>query len=435
MSHFDTIVAPITGGQRAAVAIVRVSGPDSLVIAKAVFAGLPDSPRARRLYYGSFLHGDEGYTAVFCPPNSFTGELSAEFNIHGAPASVKALVAACLKAGARLAEPGEFTQRAFLNGRIDLTQAEGVRQTVEALTTAQLKAAENLRYGALSERLRSVKLELTSILATLEAHIDFSDELEDLNEPALIRQIDATAMSLEALRKDLERSRSLIDGFRVAIVGLPNAGKSSLFNRLCCEDRAIVTPEPGTTRDSLEALLDLDGIPVLLTDTAGIRESQNAAEAAGIERSITAAERAHMVLQIYDSQTGWTEEDEALAKRIKSPSLRIGSKSDLGGVSPGELTVSSLTGEGISTLLTQISVAAAEMIPANAVSLSESQICSLSRSCQATAAAAVTLQHQEPYDLAVVNLRDALTSLGEITGESASEDLLAALFSQFCIGK
>ncbi|MBC8066268.1 MAG: tRNA uridine-5-carboxymethylaminomethyl(34) synthesis GTPase MnmE, partial [Chlorobia bacterium] len=301
MSLFDTILAPITGPGPAPVAIVRLSGPDSWRIAHTLSNGRSDS-EPKLAQYLAFCTGDDGYLILFEAGKSYTGEECAEISIHGSRASVNALMEAAKLNGARLAEPGEFTQRAFMNGRIDLTEAEAVRDTIEAETSAQLRMANLLRDGALHRLLKAQADSLIGVLAAIEASVDFSEEIGEVDPQALNSRIESVQMTLAELLDTASTGRILREGLRIAIVGPPNAGKSSLLNRLLGQDRAIVTDTPGTTRDYVEERADFDGFPVVLVDTAGLRETNDPIEAIGVQKSRAIAANADLIWFVTDAR-------------------------------------------------------------------------------------------------------------------------------------
>lgn len=423
----DTILAPITGSGKAAVSIVRLSGPDAVLIARRLFPHLPEPPEHSFASYGPFSNGDDGYALFFEAGRSYTGEETVELMPHGSPASVRALIEAGLAAGARFAAPGEFTMRAFQNGRIDLTQAEGVRDLIEAETELQLRQAAHQRSGSIRDVCLELSSKVAKALAVIEASVDFSEEIGDPDLGNIDVQLSFVQAELQRLLSTARVGRILREGYRVAIVGPPNAGKSSLFNRVLGYARAIVTDTPGTTRDVLQETIDLDGIPTILMDTAGLRETSDQIERLGIERSRGAAASADLVWFVTDGADG--------AEPLQGvETLHIVNKIDLGAPVGTAIGVSAHTGAGVPDLLAETAKRALAgwngdplLAPRHAMLLSEA--------LESVANCREAIQRQAPYDLLAADLRLALSAIGGITGESPSADLLERIFADFCIGK
>jgi len=417
------------------VALVRLSGSKAFEIAGHVFLRWPEQPQSHRIYFGPLVHGDDGLALVFAEGRSYTGEATVEFSIHGSSASVRALVEACRTHGARMAEPGEFTQRAFLNGRLDLTQAEAVRDTVQANTDRQLRQANLLRDGALSNQIAPAVDTLVKIIAAMEASIDFSEEVGEFDRLSALPQLQEVLKNIEQWLATAESGRLLREGVRVALVGRPNVGKSSLLNRLLRQDRAIVSDIAGTTRDTVEEAAELGGHLVLLIDTAGLRNTKDQIESLGIARTWSAIHQVDVVWYIFDSAEGWTPIDQEWFDAIKDPKLLIANKIDRGPTQvPNAVAVSALTGEGLDSLADWVTHFVGSINQAQPLIQGRHQP-SLIKSRSAIERALATIQSNAPDDLAIVHLREALTHLGEITGETASEDLLHKIFRDFCIGK
>jgi tRNA modification GTPase len=430
--RFDTIVAPITGLPPAAVAIVRVSGPDAFSVAASVFRPWPDSPKLRTALYGHFVHGDDGLAIPFAEGHSYTGEPTVELSIHGSAASVRKLLEACEQAGARPALPGEFTQRAFLHGRIDLTQAEAVRETIESETEVQLRSANRNREGALRVEVSNARFELLGLLARVEATVDFSEEIGDLDRDGAIRTVDFVTSGLKRLLSNAHAGRLVRHGLRIAIVGPPNAGKSSLLNRLLGSDRAIVSEIAGTTRDYVEERASFSGYPIVLVDTAGLRDSEDPIEVLGIQRSRAAAANADLIWFVRDARIPMDETSRAFLSSLDRPSKVLANKADL--AAPTEdLAVSALTGLGIAELIEQTVAEFQEIGVAPLVNDRQAHL--LHESLRTLRDAREHLEGQTPSDLLSVLLNEALATLGEITGETADPDTLQRIFRDFCIGK
>ncbi len=427
----DTIIAPITatGG---AVAVIRLSGPASLEVAKLVFNGLPDAPESHRSYYGTFLHGDDGLCTIFGDGRSYTGELSAELSIHGSSASVRSLMAHCLRGNCRPAQPGEFTWRAFANGRLDLSQAEAVRDTVEADSVGQLNAANRLRDGALRDRIAKLIQLLTKVLGAIEASVDFSEEVGEFDRQTGESEIGSVLAEIDRLLETAESGRILRRGFRIAIAGRPNAGKSSLLNALLRSNRAIVTAEEGTTRDYIEERVEIGGLPCVLIDTAGFREASNEAESAGIRTSREMISDSDMVLYLFDAVVGMTPKDFEEVAQITNPVL-VATKADLARSGQG-VPVSSVTGAGLADLEAEIS-RKLHLKDVGGIYIQDRHGEPLMRATNGCILAIQALKSDLPYDLAVTGLREAVAALGEITGETASADMIERIFADFCIGK
>jgi len=447
----ETIVAISTPPGRGGIGIVRLSGPQALNIAqtlvrvknplepaRARFAAIPDPETAEPI--------DEAMVTYFARPHSSTGEDLVEIAAHGSPVVLEMLVRLALRAGARLARPGEFTERAFLAGRIDLTQAEAVRDLIEAQTLYQARIAAEQMGGALSRRVQPAKQNLVELIALLEAGIDFAeDDVEITPDHEIVTRIDTIAGALALLARSFEHGRLVHAGLRLAIVGRPNVGKSSLFNRLLERERAIVTASPGTTRDLVTERLSLGGIPVELVDTAGLREAHDEAEALGIVKSREALAEADVVLVVLDASVPLREdEQELIASLAGRRALIVRNKSDLdpGAEAAPELPLSAiatsaLTGEGLPALRDAL----ADQVR-NPAGESESGILTSLRHLEAVqgALAALAEAHSAvaaatPHEMLLLDLYTALRHLDSLTGETTADDILNRIFSTFCIGK
>ena len=458
----DTIVALSSGPGRGAIAVVRLSGPGTAEVLSRVFLPRRKSkrkaPPARRLVLGRFVDGagrpfDEGLAAFMPGPDSFTGEDLAELYCHGGPAILEALLEAARQAGARPAAPGEFTKRAFLAGKVDLVQSEAVADLICAETRRAARAALHHLEGGLSRELESVWERIVEAGAHLEAAIDFPEEFEPGAGPSMTggpmgaEELGGLFVGIEADLLKLEESyregRALREGARVAILGRPNAGKSTLINRLLGTDRAIVSPIPGTTRDTVEEVCDIGGVPVRLIDTAGLRETGDDIEREGAERARRAAAGADLCLLLVDAAAGPGEAAWALAERgkVECPSLLLANKMDLAGARRPEeaLPISALKGEGLDELRAAIASAlAGEAGEAGSGQslLTRERHRDLVARCRAAVAQAKegALSGLSP-ELVAVHLNEAQAALSELLGRNYGEALLDRIFKTFCVGK
>ena len=397
---------------------------------------------------------DEAVVTFFAAPHSYTSEDLVEISAHGSPVVLNLLVQRALDLGARLAEPGEFTQRAFLSGRLDLTQAEAVRDLIEAQTLTQARLAASQMGGALSHRAAPVKQALVELIALLEAGIDFAEDDVDVTAPREIdRRIGELIPPLDSLAASFARGRIVHDGLTLAIVGRPNAGKSSLFNRLVERDRAIVTATPGTTRDLVTERIALNGIPLELVDTAGLRETIEEVEQLGIARSREALADANIVLLVLDATQPLNEEEARLLAAIEErPALVVLNKSDLAGPpekpdTPGTghglqpvrtrvLATSALTGEGIPALrdaIVGLATGGAAAEPGMLTSLRHHK--AVATTLEALHDAARANASSIPHEMILIDLYRALWALDSLTGQTTPDDILNLIFSTFCIGK
>ncbi len=428
----DLIAAPITGVGRAAVCVVRISGEGAWEAVKGIFSPFPSEPETHRVYYGRVGDLDDGLLTLFAAGRSYTGQESAELSVHGSPASVRRLLELLEGKGARPAEPGEFTWRAFAAGRIDLSQAESVRDTVDAETLDQLRLAQAQRGGALRSEVEQLRADLNRILAEVEAHVDFSEELGDPDVADWRLRLKVCADQIQRLLDTAESGRILRQGLRIAILGRPNAGKSSLLNAILGSDRSIVSSIPGTTRDFIEEKADLGGVPCVLIDTAGLRDTHDEVENMGVGRAREIVEGADMVWYLYDSATGWQPEDQEELDRLTGVVEIVAAKSDLADGGRG-LPVSSVTREGLAGLIASIR----SKIPDGSVTfaIAPRHASSLTRALDSVNLCHGSLGQDLPFDLASYALREALHDLGVITGETASADMIERIFGEFCIGK
>ena len=475
MNLDDTIVAIATPHGRGGIGVVRLSGPEASKIAapmlrlkhdlepgRAVFGELVEptqnhvktaaqaSPERSSAAAGRI---DEVVVTYFAKPHSYTTDDIIEISAHGSPVVLRHIVELCVAAGARLAEPGEFTMRAFLNGRIDLTQAEAVRDLIDAQTLYQAKVAAQQLEGALSRRLQPIKQKLVELIALLEAGIDFAeDDVSVLPDAKILEHIAAISTPLDQLAASFAYGKIVHEGLTLAIVGRPNVGKSSLFNRLVEWERAIVTATPGTTRDLVSETVAIGGIPIKLVDTAGIRKSIDEAESIGIRKSMEALADADLVVVVFDASQAATDEDAELLHQAETrPAIVAENKSDLAAgkipTSPKGreewgthvcIQTSALTGAGIPELRAEI----LRHIGGDNGSHVEAGFVTnirhhglIKESLAALDAAKCAVAGRIPHEMVLLDLYNALRPLDTITGATTTEDILNLIFSTFCIGK
>lgn len=447
----DSIAAISTPIGEGGLAVVRISGEKALEIAARCFRPVgansksPTEAPTHTVHYGRVHRGekviDEVLLTVLRAPRTFTRENMVEISCHGGVLPAKLVLDAVLAAGARLAEPGEFTKRAFLNGRIDLAQAEAVADLIHSRTELALEAANEQLAGKLSRRIEDLRNQMVQTLAHIEAHIDFPDEdIAPDTKEKLIQRLEQGVEFIDELLRTAPEGQILRRGIRAAIVGRPNAGKSSLLNHLLGHERAIVSPIPGTTRDTIEETANIRGIPVVFIDTAGLRESADAIEAEGIRRSRESLARAELVLQVIDA-TEERKQGQALADGKKR--ILVLNKVDLNPWGSIEIAgkvqkVSCRTGEGIEALKDAIR----DAVWAGGVGGETQQVMINSRHQEALQRARVHAAHtvealrsNQTLELAAMDLRIATNAVGEVVGKTTTEDILDSIFSQFCIGK
>ena len=455
----DTIIAIATPAGRGGIGVVRIAGAEAKQIV-ATMLRLPHRLETGRAVFGELIEPetgeriDEVVATYFASPHSYTTDDIVEISAHGSPVVLRHIVELALARGARLAEPGEFTMRAFLNGRIDLTQAEAVRDLIESQTLFQAKVAAQQLEGALSKRLQPIKIELVQLIASMEAGVDFAeDDVSVMPGEEIQRRIAAVRGPLEELRSSFAYGKMVHEGLTLAIVGRPNVGKSSLFNRLVERERAIVTATPGTTRDLVSETVAIGGIPVRLVDTAGIRAAHDEAESIGIKKSYEALADADLVLHVLDLTTigGHVEEEEKLIERsVGRKRIVVANKADLmtrdngfdihkhtGNAEPGVLT-SATTGEGIPELRAEIlkhvaGETGAQQESGFLTNVRHQQL--VEDSLEALGAASFAVRNNTPHEMILLDLYHALRPLDSITGETTADDILNLIFSSFCIGK
>ncbi|MBN4005717.1 tRNA uridine-5-carboxymethylaminomethyl(34) synthesis GTPase MnmE [Nostoc sp. LPT] len=453
--------------QQGSVGIVRVSGSQAMAIAQSLFhAPGRQVWESHRILYGYIRHPqtqqmvDEALLLMMKAPRSYTREDVVEFHCHGGIMAVQQVLQLCLENGARLAQPGEFTLRAFLNGRLDLTQAEGIADLVGAKSPQAAQSALAGLQGKLAHPIRQLRANCLDILAEIEARIDFEEDLPPLDDKAIISAIDKIAAEITRLLETKDQGELLRTGLKVAIVGRPNVGKSSLLNAWSRSDRAIVTDLPGTTRDVVESQLVVGGIPVQVLDTAGIRETTDQVEKIGVERSRRAANAADLVLLTIDASTDWTEGDEEIYQQVQHrPLIIVINKIDLVEESDREnlqskipivleahqmcdpkstIVTAAAQNQGIDALETAI----LEIVQSGKVQAADMDLAINQRQAAALTQAKISLEQvqativqQLPLDFWTIDLRGAIQALGEITGEEVTESVLERIFSKFCIGK
>lgn len=448
-------IATAVAANAGSVAIVRISGPKAQAIGQRVFrpaGGMGQVWESHRVQYGHVVEPasgqvlDEVLLLYMQAPRSFTGEDVVELHCHGGLICVQRVLEQVLTNGAEAAAPGAFSQRAFLYGRLDLTQAEAVAQVIGARSRRAAALALAGLDGGICRRIEVLRQQLLEQLAQLEAHLDFEDDLPPLNPEVVKETVQVVAEGLSQLVKDSYQGQCLQRGLRIAIIGCPNVGKSSLLNYLGSYDRAIVTDLPGTTRDTLEAELSLRDVPITLVDTAGIRKTSNPVEKLGIARSRQVLTQVDVIILLFDVNLGWSEADQALANEIPEdvPHLRVGNKVDLldqskyqsNGKLESSLTISTITGQGMEdftdALLRCCGLTDLERLD---TSLNCRQASGAQKAIEALTRLDATAKAGLPWDFWTIDLRNAIYHLGEIIGKEVSEDILDEIFSKFCIGK
>ena len=470
MNLDDTVVAIATPAGRGGIGVVRLAGPEAVSIAqpmlrlthtlepgRAVFGELVE-PEAKNYVQAAAIHPaeldgasgariDEVVVTYFQKPHSYTTDDIVEISAHGSPVVLRHIVELALARGARLAEPGEFTMRAFLNGRIDLTQAEAVRDLIESQTLFQAKVAAQQLEGALSKRLQPMKQKLVELIALLEAGIDFAeDDISVLPPDQILKHIAEVQVPLAELAGSFAFGKIVHEGLTLAIVGRPNVGKSSLFNCLVERERAIVTATPGTTRDLVSETVALGGIPVKLVDTAGIRRALDEAESIGIRKSMEALADADVVLFVLDASEPLGDEDRELLMHVEGrTAIAVHNKADLDGSELSNfnsrlpvIRTSAVTGLGIPELRSEI----LRHIAGDNIPQAESGFLTnvrhqarVSDAMNGLEAAIEAVGNQVPHEMLLLDLYSALRQLDEITGATTTEDILNLIFSTFCIGK
>ena len=394
---------------------------------------------------------DEVLVSYFKAPKSYTTENMCEINSHGGNVVVKKILDLCLKNGAELAEPGEFTKRAFLNGRIDLLQAESVIDVINAKSEREAKTGIKQLEGDLSKKIKEIKQEILDVMVNVDVSIDYPEyDVEDVTNNQLLEMLDSVQIKLEKLEKSFDNGKLIKEGIKTAIIGKPNAGKSSLLNAILKEDRAIVTEFEGTTRDTIEEFVNIEGVPLKLIDTAGIREAKDEVEKIGIAKSKEIAKEADLVISIFDSSKELTKEDLEILKISKNKtSIIILNKSDLKmainenneefkNISNKIIKMSAMTGDGIEELYQTI----AKMFSLDEINLDNDVIITnlrhknlISKAIENVKKSRDTINQKMPIDIIAIFIKDILEDLGNITGEEVTEDIINEIFSKFCLGK
>ena len=455
----STIVSISTAPGIGGIGIIRMSGDQTFEILEKIFVPKVyqeiEKIKGYTIKYGNIVENgeiiDEVLVSYFKEPRSYTTENMCEINSHGGSVIVRKILEVCLKNGAELAQPGEFTKRAFLNGRIDLAQAESVIDVINAKSDREAKSGIKQLEGYLSKEIKSIKQEILDVLVNVEVTIDYPEyDTPEVQENEMRCMLESVGNKLKKLEKSFDNGKIIKDGIKTAIIGKPNAGKSSLLNAILKEERAIVTDIAGTTRDTIEEFVTVNGIPLKLVDTAGIREASDEVEKIGVAKSIKQAEEADLIIAIFDSSKDLTGEDLDILKLIKNrKSIILLNKTDLNAkitekderlcqVTDNILKISALNKTGIENLYQKIS----EMFNLNEINLDNEILITnirhkniISKAIENTKKANEALNMNMPIDIITIYIKDILEDLGEITGEVVTEDIINEIFSKFCLGK
>ena len=455
----STIVSIATAPGIGGIGIIRMSGEETFKVLNKIFIPKKIQPieeiKGYTIKYGNIVENnniiDEVLVSYFKSPKSYTTEDMCEINSHGGVLIERKILELCLKNGAEMAEPGEFTKRAFLNGRIDLTQAESVIDIINAKSEKEMKSSVKQLEGFLSEKIKEIKKDILDVLVNVEVTIDYPEyDTPEVQEKELKNMLEKIEKKLKMLEKSFDKGKIIKDGIKTAIIGKPNAGKSSLLNAILKEDRAIVTDIPGTTRDTIEEFVTINGITLKLIDTAGIRKTENIVEKIGIDKSVEEANDADLIIAIFDSSKELDNEDMEILNLIKNKkSIILLNKSDLNNVldeknkiinnySKNIIKISALNKTGLEKLYEKIT----ELFNLNEINLDNEILITnirhkniISKAIENVKMANKALSDSMPIDIITIYIKQILDDLGEITGDSVTEDIINEIFSKFCLGK
>lgn len=451
----STIAAISTAPGIGGIGIIRMSGKECFNILDKIFVPVNDTEKkGYTIKYGKIVDNgsiiDEVLVSYFMAPKSYTTEDMCEINSHGGMIVMKQILDLCLKNGAELAEAGEFTKRAFLNGRIDLTQAEAVIDVINSKTDKEAKASMNQLEGALSEKISEIRKDLLSGMADIEVTIDYPEyDTPEMTNSQILELLSRNKRRLEKLEKSFANGKILRDGVKTAIIGRPNAGKSSLLNLLLNEERAIVTEIEGTTRDTIEEFISLEGIPFKIIDTAGIRDTEDTVEKIGVQKAIEIAEKSDLIIAIFDISKKITEEDKKILDILDDKNaIVVLNKTDITDVGPDEeifnsinkriIKISAKTQDGVDELISNmVKMVSNEEIKADGelLAINARHKALINKAKEALQKAIDTINSGMPIDVIAIYIKDILEELGKITGESVTDDIISEIFSKFCLGK
>ena len=455
----STIAAISTAPGVGGIGIIRLSGEETFNIIEKIFVPKNKSKEIKgyTFKYGNIINPktneilDEVLVSYFIKPRSYTMENMCEINSHGGNIVMQNILEVCLENGAELAEPGEFTKRAFLNGRIDLSQAESIIDIINSKTKKESKASLKQLEGFLSKKIKSIRKKIMDVMVDIEANIDYPEyDIEEVTEKKVENMLKSIEKELMSLKNTFDNGKIIKDGINVAIVGKPNAGKSSLLNALLKEERAIVSQYKGTTRDSIEELMNIDGIPIKIIDTAGIREASDEVEKIGIERAKEIADNADLLIAIFDISANIDEEDIEIIDLIKDKKAiivlnkidliqdNINVDSRISNLNKKIIKISALNKDGVE----KISETIVEMFKIKEINLDDGIIVTntrhknlINKAINSTENAQISLENKMPMDIVAIEIKNVLEDLGEITGEDVSENIINEIFAKFCLGK